>query len=41
MMFSLLRELYRYIKYYRYDDYVSDKWLNEFKQGDKSSLIIT
>lgn len=40
MILQMLRSLYRYIRYYRHDDYVSDKWINEFKRGDKSSIII-
>lgn len=36
----LLRQIYRYFKYYRYDIYVSSKWLQDFDRGDKDNLII-
>lgn len=38
---KFLRNLYRWFRYYRHDDYVSSEWLIELENGHKDDLIIT
>lgn len=39
-MIKLIREVYRYFRYYRKDEYLSDSWLDDLNAGRKDNIII-